>query len=79
MFPKYKLFHNVKVKREKREKGIPQGGILSGLLANIYLYDFDLWMIKTLNEKYDLKYIRYADDFLVLLKNSKISETRNRG
>lgn len=75
MIPKYKLFHNVKVKREKREKGIPQGGILSGLLANIYLYDFDLWMIKTLNEKYDLKYIRYADDFLVLLKNSKNIET----
>lgn len=73
--PTLKIFHNVKVKRERREKGIPQGGVLSGLLANIYLYDFDLWISNILRRKYDLKYIRYADDFLILLKNDeKIEE-----
>lgn len=73
--PISKIFHNVKVKRERRDQGIPQGGVLSGLLANIYLYDFDLWISDILGEKYDLKYIRYADDFLILLKsNEKIDE-----
>lgn len=59
-----------KVIRKKREKGIPQGGILSGMLANIYLHQFDTWVIDTLGKKYDLKYTRYADDFIILTKNA---------
>ena len=46
-------------------EGIPQGNSLSPLLANIYLSDFDQRMIK---EKLCL--VRYADDFIVLCKNS---------
>ncbi|MEC1178629.1 reverse transcriptase domain-containing protein [Metasolibacillus meyeri] len=59
-----------KVIRKKREKGIPQGGILSGMLANIYLHQFDTWIMETLGNKYDLKYTRYADDFIILTKNA---------
>lgn len=46
--------------------GIPQGGVLSPLLANIYLHELDKYMIK---KKY--KFIRYADDFIVLCKTEK--------
>jgi len=69
-----KKYYNRKPKRKIREKGIPQGGVLSGLIANIYLHDFDTYVVKDLYSKYDyqIKYFRYADDFLVLFKNDKI-------
>lgn len=49
-------------------KGVPQGGILSPILANIYLhYVLDLWFEKV--EKKNIKgyteLIRYADDFII--------------
>ncbi|MBN2879293.1 MAG: hypothetical protein JXN65_06630 [Clostridia bacterium] len=56
----------------KRMEGIPQGGILSGLLANIFLYDFDKYVVKEILPKYNIKYIRYADDFVILSKNKYI-------
>lgn len=49
----------------KRTIGIPQGGILSGLLANLYLNDFDHALLKRFP---DVKYVRYADDFLIFCK-----------
>ncbi|CAM3281682.1 reverse transcriptase domain-containing protein [Filibacter tadaridae] len=63
--PKRKLI------RVKRKKGIPQGGIISGLLANIYLHQFDLWVIKNLGSHFDLRYTRYADDFVIVAKNKE--------
>ncbi len=53
------------------DKGTPQGGILSPLLANIYLhYILDLWFER--HVKRQLKgyasLIRYADDFVVLFQ-----------
>ncbi len=42
------------------EKGIPQGSVISPLLANVYLNEFDHLIANS-----DLKLIRYADDFLV--------------
>lgn len=45
------------------DKGIPQGAVISPVLANIYLNEFD-WLI----EASDLKLVRYADDFVVLAK-----------
>lgn len=44
-------------------EGIPQGGVLSPLLANFYLYEFD----KALTEA-GFKLVRYADDFVVMCK-----------
>lgn len=59
----------------KRLLGIPQGGVLSGLLANIFLYDFDKYIVNELAKTYDFKYIRYADDFVLLFKaNYNIKE-----
>lgn len=46
------------------EKGVPQGGPLSPLLANVVLHDLDMEL-----EKRGHKFVRYADDFLVLVKS----------
>jgi len=55
------------------DKGTPQGGILSPLLANIYLhFILDLWFGKVVKKK--LKgfscLIRYCDDFIVLFQSA---------
>jgi len=54
-------------KYHKTNKGTPQGGIISPILANIYLhYTLDLWFEyqKTKQQGYT-KLIRYADDFII--------------
>ena len=52
----------------KSEKGTPQGGAISPLLANIYLhYVLDLWFEKGFRKRCKgySRMIRYADDFVV--------------
>jgi group II intron reverse transcriptase/maturase len=50
-------------------KGTPQGGVISPLLANIYLNVLDtIWKLKKVEEKYGARLIRYADDFVVTCK-----------
>ena len=46
--------------------GVPQGGPLSPLLANILLDDLDKEL-----EKRGHKFVRYADDFIVLVKSQR--------
>ncbi|MGI0481107.1 reverse transcriptase domain-containing protein [Geminocystis sp. CENA526] len=48
------------------EKGISQGAVISPLLANIYLDEFD----KIISAS-EVKLIRYADDFLILSQSQK--------
>lgn len=46
----------------ERTKGTPQGGVISPLLANLFLhYAFDSWMDRKFN---DIKFERYADDII---------------
>jgi RNA-directed DNA polymerase len=46
--------------RVERTKGTPQGGVVSPLLANLFLhYAFDRWMARVYP---DLRFERYADD-----------------
>lgn len=56
------------------DKGTPQGGIISPLLANIYLhYILDKWFekkVKTQQKGY-AQLIRYADDFVVCFQSGK--------
>jgi RNA-directed DNA polymerase len=50
------------------EKGTPQGGVISPLLANIYLhYVLDLWALKwrRTQARGQVYYVRYADDFVM--------------
>jgi RNA-directed DNA polymerase len=47
----------------KRDRGTPQGGVISPLLANLFLhYAFDKWMTKNFPE---VPFCRYADDGLL--------------
>src|SRR5712691_7064381 len=50
------------------EEGVPQGGSISPVLANVYLhYTLDLWFKKVYRKsrKGKARLIRYADDFIV--------------
>jgi len=52
---------------QKSYEGVPQGGIISPTLANIYLhYALDLWFEKLVKKhcKGEAYMIRYADDFV---------------
>ena len=46
--------------------GIPQGSPLSALLANVYMLDVDQ-QINTIVDQYSGKYMRYSDDFIIIL------------
>lgn len=48
------------------EKGTPQGGNLSPLLSNIMLNELDKEL-----EKRELRFVRYADDCIILVKSEK--------
>lgn len=53
------------------DKGTPQGGLISPILANVYLhYVLDLWIEKYIKPrcKGEVYYVRYADDFIVMFQ-----------
>jgi len=57
--------------RKESDKGTPQGGLISPVLANVYLhYVLDLWFERVLKKrcKGEVYYIRYADDFLFMFQ-----------
>ena len=56
---------------KESDKGTPQGGQISPVLANVYLhYVLDLWYEKVLRKrcKGEVYYVRYADDFLLMFQ-----------
>ncbi len=57
-----------------REKGTPQGGVISPLLANVYLhYVLDLWFYRKVAKQLNIRaeIIRYCDDFVVLFEKEE--------
>lgn len=59
------------------DAGTPQGGVISPLLANIYLhYVLDLWFAKVFKGKCTgfARLIRYADDFIVCFQHKADAE-----
>ncbi|MBP1466255.1 group II intron reverse transcriptase/maturase [Candidatus Chloroploca sp. M-50] len=69
---------------KKTSAGTPQGGIISPLLANVYLHEIDAWFHQNYtglnyNEKNKRRkrkegnafYVRYADDFVVAWNGTK--------
>ena len=53
--------------------GSPQGGVISPLIANIYLDAFDQWM-KNRNHRI----VRYADDILILTRSKSAAENARK-
>ncbi len=53
------------------EKGTPQGGVLSPLLANIYLHPLDkYWELQ--HDDWKTKLVRYCDDFVILVRDKTV-------
>jgi RNA-directed DNA polymerase len=60
-------------KRIERSSGTPQGGVISPILANLYLhYCFDVWMTR---RHPDIPWCRYADDGLVHCRTEEEART----
>ncbi|NOX37247.1 MAG: CRISPR system precrRNA processing endoribonuclease RAMP protein Cas6 [Calditrichaeota bacterium] len=53
----------------QREKGLPQGAVISPLLSNLYLDEFDEKL-----QRLGFRIIRFADDFVILCKNRAEAE-----
>jgi RNA-directed DNA polymerase len=58
---------------QRTPKGVPQGGPLSPLLANILLDDLDKEL-----EKRGHSFVRYADDFIILVRSKSAGERVKR-
>jgi len=57
---------------EERIKGTPQGGVISPILANLFLhYAYDAWMVREYSK---IPFERYADDAIVHCRSKKQSE-----
>ena len=57
---------------KESDRGTPQGGLISPVLANVYLhYVLDLWFEKAIKPRLrgEAYYVRYADDFLILFQD----------
>ena len=46
--------------------GVPQGGVISPLLANLYLHELDTELTRK-----NIRFVRYADDFVLVLSNKR--------
>jgi RNA-directed DNA polymerase len=56
---------------KRMDKGTPQGGVISPLLANIYLHDMDRAFYEENDGPYQVanaRLVRYADDFVILAR-----------
>lgn len=62
-------FQGIDGQLTERDKGTPQGGVISPLLANLFLhYAFDMWMKKQCS---NIPWVRYADDGLAHCRSEK--------
>lgn len=53
-------------------KGTPQGGVISPLLANLYLHILDrIWERHNLQARLGARIVRYADDIVILCRKGK--------
>ncbi|POY40684.1 hypothetical protein C3L50_04075 [Flavobacterium alvei] len=63
-------------KKTKEIMGIPQGLPISAILANMYLYHFDLNILENLVKNKGCYYRRYSDDIIVVCKVEQINEVK---
>ena len=60
---------NKKLQWNETTEGVPQGAVLSPLLANYYLHSFDQFILT-----HTKMYVRYADDFIICCENQEQAE-----
>lgn len=63
-------------KETKDIMGIPQGLPISAILANMYLYYFDLSILENLVNNKGCYYRRYSDDIIVICRVEQINEVK---
>jgi len=71
-----------RVHRTSRNKdqgrGTPQGGVISPLLANLYMRRFVLgWKVKGYEERYQSRIVNYADDFVICCRPGYAAEAQS--
>ena len=73
-------------------EGTPQGGLVSPLLTNVYMHRLDEWMYQRFHamtpterftrrrkgELVSVRYIRFADDFIVMMRDGEKAEELKR-
>ena len=60
-------------RRRTGNRGTPQGGVLSPLLANIYMRRFlKAWTVRGNERKYRSRVVNYADDFVLLCRKDAV-------
>jgi len=58
-------------RRSPGNRGTPQGGVLSPLLANIYMRRFlKAWEERGYGKKFQARIVNYADDFVILCRHT---------
>ena len=73
----FKEYKKVCINRRKDENnellpfGIPQGSAISAVLSNIYMLEFDK-QLSSYVSRFSGKYMRYSDDFIVILPDDGI-------
>lgn len=71
----FKQHKKTYLKIHKDPFGIPQGSSISAVLSNVYMIDFDK-KISRFIKKFNGMYLRYSDDFIVILpKNAAVTFT----
>lgn len=66
------------LKYYESDKGTPQGGLISPVLANVYLhYVLDLWFEKGIKPKLkgEAYLVRYCDDFIIMFQYENEAQT----
>jgi hypothetical protein len=66
--------NKAKIEKNKSLRGIPQGSPISAVLSNIYMLEFDK-IISDYVLKYDGVYMRYSDDFAIVLPYKNEDDT----
>lgn len=66
--------NNKFIRKNNKGRGFPQGSPISGLLANIYMIDFDEWVKREIEGQEVGLYQRYSDDILIVCPQTSVSK-----
>ena len=73
----FKTYKKEHVKPNKNKYGIPQGSAISAVLSNIYMLNFDK-MLRILVESQKGLYMRYSDDFIIVLPKIQLEQFKSK-